>query len=101
LKACEPERPELCLVLSHVLGHVRKQSAMRHSHGCTNDGTHVVEGVGVEVRVGLPFFCVLRKAAAMRQAASHSREIGGLLPKNMRQHCTLQIQKDVLPYALC
>jgi hypothetical protein len=23
------------------------------------------------------------------------------LPNNQRQHCTLNIQKDVLPYALC
>ena len=30
-----------------------------------------------------------------------SREIGILLPNNQRQHRTLQIQEDVLPYALC
>ena len=29
------------------------------------------------------------------------REIGVLLPNNQRQHRTLHIQKDVLPYALC
>jgi len=29
------------------------------------------------------------------------REIGILLPNNQRQHRTLHIQKDVLPYALC
>ena len=29
------------------------------------------------------------------------REIGILLPNNQRQHRTLYIQKDVLPYALC
>ena len=29
------------------------------------------------------------------------RQIGILLPNNQRQHCTLHIQKDVLPYALC
>ena len=29
------------------------------------------------------------------------REIGILLPNNRRQHRTLHIQKDVLPYALC
>ena len=28
-------------------------------------------------------------------------ETGILLPKNQRQHRTLHIQKDVLPYALC
>jgi len=28
-------------------------------------------------------------------------EIGILLPNNQRQHRTLPIQKDVLPYALC
>ena len=28
-------------------------------------------------------------------------EIGILLPNNQRQHCTLHIQKDVLPYAFC
>ena len=28
-----------------------------------------------------------------------SREIGISLPKSQRQHCTLHIQKDVLPYA--
>ena len=28
-------------------------------------------------------------------------EIGVLLPDNQRQHRTLHIQKDVLPYALC
>jgi len=27
--------------------------------------------------------------------------IGILLPNNQRQHGTLHIQKDVLPYALC
>ena len=27
--------------------------------------------------------------------------IGILLPNNQRQHRTLHIQKDVLPYALC
>ena len=30
-----------------------------------------------------------------------SRDIGILLPNNQRQHRTLHIQKDVLPYALC
>ena len=30
-----------------------------------------------------------------------SREIGILLPNNQRQHRTLHIQKDVLPYASC
>ena len=30
-----------------------------------------------------------------------TREIGILLPNNQRQHRTLHIQKDVLPYALC
>jgi len=29
------------------------------------------------------------------------REIGILLPNNQRQHRTLHIQEDVLPYALC
>ena len=29
------------------------------------------------------------------------RLIGILLPNNQRQHRTLHIQKDVLPYALC
>jgi len=29
------------------------------------------------------------------------REIVILLPNNQRQHRTLHIQKDVLPYALC
>ena len=29
-----------------------------------------------------------------------SREIGNLLPTNQRQHRTLHIQKDVMPYAL-
>ena len=29
------------------------------------------------------------------------RDIGMLLPNNQRQHRTLHIQKDVLPYALC
>ena len=28
-------------------------------------------------------------------------EIGSLLPNNQRQHCTLHIQQDVLPNALC
>ena len=28
-------------------------------------------------------------------------EIGILLPNNQRQHRTVHIQKDVLPYALC
>ena len=30
----------------------------------------------------------------------HTREIGILLPNNQRQHRTLRIQEDVLPYAL-
>jgi len=30
-----------------------------------------------------------------------TREIGSLLPNNQRQHRTLHVQKDVLPYALC
>jgi len=35
-------------------------------------------------------------------AAVHvSLEIGILLPGNQRQHRTLLIQKDVLPYTLC
>ena len=34
-------------------------------------------------------------------AATFRREIGMLLPKNQRQHRTLHIQQDVLPYALC
>ena len=29
------------------------------------------------------------------------REIGMLLPNNQRQHHTVHLQKDVLPYALC
>jgi hypothetical protein len=29
------------------------------------------------------------------------RKIGILLPNNQRQHRTLHIQEDVLPYALC
>jgi len=33
--------------------------------------------------------------------ANVQREIGMLLPNNQRQHRTLHIQKDVLPYALC
>ena len=32
---------------------------------------------------------------------THRREIGMLLPNNQRQHRTLHIQKDVLPYPLC
>ena len=30
-----------------------------------------------------------------------ARGVGTLLPSNQRQHRTLHIQKDVLPYALC
>jgi len=33
--------------------------------------------------------------------ASKTREIGILLLNNQRQHRTLHIQKDVLPYAFC
>ena len=33
--------------------------------------------------------------------AIQSGEIGILLPNNQRQHRTLHIQKDVLPYVLC
>ena len=29
------------------------------------------------------------------------KEVGILLPKNQRQHRTLHIQENVLPYALC
>jgi len=36
------------------------------------------------------------------EPTSHQcREIGIVLPNNQRQLCTLHIQKDVLPYALC
>ena len=43
--------------------------------------------------------------ASLRYCGGHTtvrdyREIGSLLPNNQRQHRTLQIQKDVLPYAL-
>ena len=33
--------------------------------------------------------------------ANPEREVGILLPNNLRQHRTLHILKDVLPYALC
>jgi len=36
----------------------------------------------------------------LRALADLQREIGVLLPNNQRQHHTLHIQKDVLPYAL-
>ena len=29
------------------------------------------------------------------------RKIGIFMPSKQRQHCTLHIQEDVLPYALC
>ena len=34
-------------------------------------------------------------------AATWIRENGIVLPNNQRQHRTLHIQKDVLPYAVC
>jgi len=36
----------------------------------------------------------------MEPPESVEREIGILLPNNQRQHRTLHIQKDVLPYVL-
>ena len=35
------------------------------------------------------------------ETLSCTEEIGVLLPNNQRQHRTLHIHKDVLPYALC
>ena len=40
-------------------------------------------------------------AQSARSAHGRLSEIGNLLPNNQRQHRTLHIQKDVLPYALC
>ena len=40
-------------------------------------------------------------AAGPKRPTRCCREIGILLPNNQRQHRTLNIQKDVLPYALC
>ena len=37
----------------------------------------------------------------LNKLSGQRREIGILLPNNQRQHRTLHIQKDVLPYALC
>jgi hypothetical protein len=37
----------------------------------------------------------------MKDGRTNEREIGISLPNNQRQHRTLHIQKDVLPYALC
>jgi len=39
--------------------------------------------------------------AALPRGGPFSREIDILLPNNQRQHRTLHIQKDVLPYAVC
>jgi len=38
---------------------------------------------------------------ACAPAPISDKEIGILLPNNQRQHRTLHLQKDVLPYALC
>ena len=46
---------------------------------------------GARVRTGLRTWC----------HPGYREEIGILLPNNQRQHRTLQIQKDVLPYAMC
>ena len=45
----------------------------------------------------------LRSGRHVRWAWPNSRieEIGILLPKNQRQHRTLHIQEDMLPYAVC
>jgi len=41
------------------------------------------------------------RRADLRQNGSNCRKIWILLPNNQRQHRSLHIQKDVLPYALC
>jgi hypothetical protein len=41
----------------------------------------------------------LKRALAPGLSVAEVRSI--LLPNDQRQHCTLHIQKDVLPYALC
>jgi hypothetical protein len=47
----------------------------------------------------LPSFCFFRHASLRR--AQHIEEIGILLPNSQRQHRTMHIQKELLPYALC
>jgi len=42
----------------------------------------------------------VQEAGLSRNSCSNE-EIGTLLPNNQRQHRTLHIQKDVLPFALC
>ena len=39
--------------------------------------------------------------AIQHQGSDLGREVGIILPNNQRQHRTLHIQKDELPYALC
>ena len=41
------------------------------------------------------------KRVLARVGSVPTPEIGILLPNNQRQHRTLHIQRDVLPYALC
>jgi len=46
-------------------------------------------------------FLAKLKVLAYTWIPEAGRKIGILLPNNQRQHRTLHIQKDVLPYALC
>ena len=48
-----------------------------------------------------PPFSLLNLLSVTPTAVVEEGETGVLLPNNQRQHRTLHIQKDVLPYALC
>ena len=43
----------------------------------------------------------LASSAAPEESAAYNREIRIFLPNKQRQHRTVHIQKDVLPYAWC
>ena len=49
----------------------------------------------------IPRMAVARSETTEGLATCPAREISFVLPNNQRQHRTLHIQKNVLPYALC
>ena len=60
--------------------------------GATTDGCEVRPPAWAAAGINIVFGLIVRVPL---------REIGVLLPSSQRQHRTLHIQKDVLPYALC
>ena len=49
----------------------------------------------------MSLWCCLPKGQGIDWTRVIQGKMGILLPNNQRQHRTLHVQKDVLPYALC